>query len=165
MLFNARPSRLLSAATAPLLLAFGLCLAVPLQAQTNAASAPSQLSAEQVLTNKKSVAQTAAAGWLLLLDAGDWGGSWERASPAFRSLVPLPQWMDGVPQIRKPFGRFVSRNLVESSHKTSLPGRPVGDYVTTRFSTDFSDKKGVNEVVTTTLDPDGRWRVTGYFAQ
>ncbi len=151
------------AATVPLLL--GLGLTAPVHAQTSAASAPSQLSAEQVLTNKKSVAQTAAAGWLLLLDAGDWGGSWERASPAFRSMVELPQWMDGVPQIRKPFGRFVSRTLVESSHKTSLPGRPVGDYVTTRFSTDFSEKKGVNEVVTTTLDPDGRWRVTGYFAQ
>ena len=147
------------------MLVFGLCMTAPLQAQTNGASAPSQLSAEQVLTNKKSVAQTAAAGWLLLLDAGDWGGSWERASPAFRSLVPLPQWMDGVPQLRKPFGGFVSRTLVESSHKTSLPGRPVGDYVTTRFSTDFSNKKAVNEIVTTTLDPDGRWRVTGYFAQ
>lgn len=165
MPFNAHPKRRLSAVTIALVLTFSLHLVSPVHAQTQAANAPSQLSPEQVLTNKKSVAQTAAAGWLLLLDAGDWGGSWERASPAFRSLVPLPQWMDGVPQIRKPFGRFESRTLVESSHKTSLPGRPVGDYVTTRFSTDFADKKAVNEVVTTTLDPDGRWRVTGYFAQ
>lgn len=154
-----------SAAAAGLLLAFSLCLATPLHAQTPSASAPSQLSAEQVLTNKKALGQTAAAGWLLLLDAGDWGGSWERASPSFRSLVPLPQWMDGVPQLRKPFGRFVARSFVESNHKTSLPGRPPGDYVSSRFSTDFSDKKGVNEVVTTMLDPDGRWRVIGYFAQ
>lgn len=142
-----------------------LGLALPVQAESPGNGAPSQLSAEQILTNKKNVAQTAAAGWLQLLDVGDWGGSWERASPAFRSLVPLAQWMDGIPPVRKPFGSFMSRTLVESSHKTTLPGRPAGDYVTTRFRTDFSEKKGVSEFVTTTLDPDGRWRVTGYSAQ
>ena len=42
-----------------------------------------------------------------------------------------------------------------------LPGRPDGQYVTAQFASQF-DKGIVDEMVTTMLDTDGRWRVTGY---
>lgn len=42
-----------------------------------------------------------------------------------------------------------------------LPGRPAGDYVTVIFLSRF-DNKELQEIVTTALEQDGRWRVTGY---
>ncbi len=149
---------------AALVAAMSCLLVHPVFAQRADADPPG-LSPQQAAQNKQNQGQIAATGWLQLLDVGDWGGSWERASPKFRSLVPLDKWMDGVPQLRKPFGRFVSRTLVESNHRTAMPGLPPGQYVSTRFSTQFSNQPNVTEVVTAVLDTDGRWRVVGYYAK
>lgn len=136
--------------------------AVPAPASTAEApaapAAPAQPSANAA---KEATAQLAAGGWLILLDRGDWGRSWETASAVFRSAVPLPAWMDGIPKAREPFGRMLDRKPVEAVYKTSLAGRPAGEYVTVIFETQFENKK-VEEVVTTELEPDGRWRATGY---
>jgi hypothetical protein len=133
--------------------------AVPAPASTaEAPAAPAQRSAN---AEKEAAAQLAAGGWLTLLDRGDWGRSWETASAVFRSSVPLPAWMDGIPKAREPFGRMLDRRPVEAVYKTSLAGRPAGEYVTVIFETQFENKK-VEEVVTTELEPDGRWRATGY---
>jgi hypothetical protein len=50
------------------------------------------------------------------------------------------------------------------SYKTSLPGRPPGEYVSVIFLSRF-EKKEVQEEVTTVREADGRWRVTGYAAR
>jgi hypothetical protein len=110
---------------------------------------------------KEDAAKLAAGGWLILLDRGDWGRSWETASAVFRTAVPLPAWMDGIAKAREPFGRMLDRKPVEAVYKTALQGRPAGDYVTVIFETQFENKK-VEEVVTTVLEPDGKWRATGY---
>ena len=46
-----------------------------------------------------------------------------------------------------------------NSHKE--PGRPPGEYVSVIFLSKFQNKE-LQELVTTVLEPDGRWRVTGY---
>ena len=46
-----------------------------------------------------------------------------------------------------------------------LAGQAPGEYVTIIFESRFAGKSGVIEAVTTVLDKDGRWRVTGYSAQ
>ena len=109
----------------------------------------------------ESAGQTAAHAWLLLLDRKDWGTAWEASSGAFRQSVPLGAWMDNVPKAREPMGAFVERQPVEAAYRTSVAGRPEGHYVTAIFQSRFS-KKEVQEVVTTTREPDGRWRVMGY---
>ncbi|MBA3772179.1 MAG: DUF4019 domain-containing protein [Ramlibacter sp.] len=103
----------------------------------------------------------AAAGWLVLLDRRDWGRAWETSSAVFRDSVPLAAWMDGIPKVREPFGAFVERAPAESVYKTTLEGRPAGEYVSVIFQTKF-DKKELQEVVTTVREADGKWRVTGY---
>lgn len=125
------------------------------------AQAPAASAAASANAGKEAAAQLAAGGWLVLLDRGDWGRAWETGSAVFRSAVPLPAWMDGIPKAREPFGRMVERNPVEAVYKTSLAGRPAGEYVTVIFETRFENKK-VEEVVTTELEPDGKWRATGY---
>lgn len=129
--------------------------APPAAAQTAPTATPSPNG------EKETTARLAAGGWLTLLDRGDWGRAWETASSVFRSSVPLPAWVDGIPKAREPFGKMIDRQPVEAVYKTALEGRPAGEYVTVIFETQF-ENKDVEEVVTTVLEPDGRWRATGY---
>ena len=110
---------------------------------------------------KEAEGQLAAAGWLVLLDRRDWGTAWETSASMFRAATPLPMWMDAIPKVREPLGRFVERDAGESHYKKTLEGRPDGDYVTVIFQTKFENKQA-EEIVTTVRDTDGRWRVTGY---
>ena len=110
---------------------------------------------------KEAEGTLAAAGWLVLLDRRDWGRAWETSAGMFRSTVPLGNWMDGIPKVREPMGAFVERLPGDSVYKTTLEGRPNGDYVTVVFLAKF-EKKETEEMVTVVLEPDGRWRVTGY---
>lgn len=132
----------------------------PAAPEAAAQAAPSS-AAPSANAEKEAAAQLAAGGWLILLDRGDWGRAWDTASGVFRSSVPLPAWIEGIPKAREPFGSVVERNPVEAVYKTELEGRPPGEYVTVIFDTKFANKQ-VEEVVTTVLEPDGKWRATGY---
>jgi len=107
----------------------------------------------------------AAHAWLLLLDRKDWGTAWDASSVVFRQSVPLSAWMDGIPKLREPLGAFVERQPVDATYKTSLPGRPDGQYVTVLFASRFANKADAEETVTVVREADGRWRVTGYTAR
>jgi hypothetical protein len=106
--------------------------------------------------------QLAAHAWLLLLDRGDWGTAWDTASNVFRQKVPLDTWMDAIPKVRAPYGRFIERQPAEVMYKKTLAGRPEGDYVTALFVSKFEKKPDVQEIVTVERESDGRWHVTGY---
>ena len=126
-----------------------------------AASAPANPEGKSANADKVAAGKLAAGGWLVLLDRRDWGRAWETSSAVFRSSVPLPGWMDAVPKLREEFGALVARTPAESVYKTTLAGRPEGEYVTTIFLSKF-EKKELQEVVTTVREGDGKWRVTGY---
>lgn len=121
--------------------------------------------ADPAMAQKEADARLAAQGWLLLLDRRDWGRSWETTSTVFRGMVPLGSWMDAIPKVRDPLGAFAERKIVESAYKTTLAGQPPGEYVTVIFESRFASRDGVIEAVTTVLEKDGKWRVTGYSAQ
>ena len=133
--------------------------AKPAAPAASAASAPAAKSSAH--KEKEAAGKLAAQGWLLLLDRKDWGRAWETSSSVFRQTVPLATWMDGIPKVRAELGAFVERTPAESAYKTSLAGRPDGEYVTVIFVSKF-DKRELQEVVTTVRDTDGKWRVTGY---
>ena len=108
--------------------------------------------------------QIAANAWLLLLDRKDWGTAWDASSGVFRENVPLGAWMDNVPRLRDPLGKFIERDAGEAVYKKTL-GTRQGDFVTVFFNSKFANKADVVETVTTVREPDGRWRVTGYTAR
>lgn len=112
-------------------------------------------------SENEAAGKLAAAGWLTLLDRRDWGRAWETSAGMFRTTVPLAAWMDGIPKVREPLGTLVERTPSDSVYKTSLEGRPDGDYVSVIFTTQF-DKEQREEIVTTVREADGKWRVTGY---
>jgi hypothetical protein len=124
-----------------------------------AASAPAARSSANA--EKEAAGKLAAQGWLVLLDRKDWGRAWEASSTVFRGTVPLATWMDGIPKVRTELGAFVERRPGDAAYKTTLAGRPDGEYVTVVFLSKF-EKRELQEVVTTVRDTDGKWRVTGY---
>ena len=128
------------------------------QAQAPAAAPEAAASANSEL---ETAGRNAAQAWLLLLDRQDWGTAWDASSAVFRQTVPLGAWMDAIPKVRQPYGALVERQPVEAIYKTSLPGRPDGQYVTVMFASHYKNQN-VQEIVTTVRETDGRWRVTGY---
>lgn len=113
--------------------------------------------------DKKEGAVAAARAWLALVDGGRYDESWAAAAELFRNAVPKGQWAQQLEGARKPLGAVLKRDLRSQAHKQSLPGAPDGHYVVIQFSTSFANKKAAVETVTPMLDPDGTWRVSGYY--
>jgi hypothetical protein len=58
---------------------------------------------------------------------------------------------------------MVSRKFKSAQYTKSVPGAPDGEYVVLQFDTSFANKKEAVETVTPMLDPDGKWKVSGYY--
>ena len=110
---------------------------------------------------KKAVA--AATAWLALVDAGRYAESWDAAAVYFKNAVSQDNWVKMLEGARKPLGKLVSRKLAAKKYATSLPGAPDGQYVVIQFSAEFAAKAKAVETIAPMLDPDGVWRVSGYF--
>ena len=111
----------------------------------------------------EAAAESAALTWLVLVDAGNYAGSWSAASASFRQHVPQSQWQTAAANARTPFGALKSRKLQSSTFTRSLPGAPDGEYVVVTFASSFENKASAVETVTPMLDADGTWRVSGYY--
>ena len=105
----------------------------------------------------------AAEEWLILIDADDYGASWDNAAELFKKAVTKEQWEEAIRPIKSAMGEFISRKMKSAKYTDSLPGAPDGEYVVIQFSTSFANKKSAIETVTPMKDPDGNWRVSGYY--
>lgn len=109
------------------------------------------------------VAIEAAREWLVLVDDGEYAQSWEEAAEFFKRAIKKAEWERTLGAVRPAMGALVSRTLMDAQFTTTLPGAPDGEYVVIRFSTEFTKKKSAVETVTPMKDPDGQWRVSGYY--
>jgi hypothetical protein len=105
----------------------------------------------------------AAEEWLILIDGNESGLSWDNAAELFRKAVTKEQWEKKIKAVRPPMGDIISRNVKSATYANSLPGAPDGEYVVIQFSTRFTNKTSAIETVTPMKDPDGKWRVSGYY--
>lgn len=105
----------------------------------------------------------AAEEWLVLIDAHDYGKSWDEASELFKKSITKEMWEQSIKAVRPALGDLISRSVKSAEYTTSLPGAPDGEYVVILFSTSFKNKKSAIETVTPMKDPDGKWRVSGYY--
>ncbi|HEY2796361.1 MAG TPA: DUF4019 domain-containing protein [Thermoanaerobaculia bacterium] len=112
---------------------------------------------------EKVAAQAAAEQWLKGVDAGQYGESWDAASEAFKKSLTQKQWIYSLTQVRAPLGNVVSRKFRASQYFTDLPGAPTGEYVVIEYDSQFSSGSPMTERITPMKDPDGVWRVSGYF--
>lgn len=105
----------------------------------------------------------AAETWLDLVDRAQYAESWDAAAAFFRGAVPKEQWASQVSGARGPLGAVRSRRRTSAQAATSLPGAPDGSYVVIQYESSFANKASAVETVTPMLDPDGQWRVSGYY--
>lgn len=108
-------------------------------------------------------AQAAADSWLKLVDEGNYDVSWDQAAKLFKGAVTKEQWKQAAAGVRAPLGKLVSRKVKSRDYTERVPGAPDGKYVVIQFDTVFEKKASAVETVTPMLDPDGAWRVSGYF--
>jgi hypothetical protein len=104
-----------------------------------------------------------AEAWLALVDQGKYAESWDAAAALFKASLTKENWTQALTAARSPLGKLVSRTLKSRQYAASLPGAPDGKYVVIQYDSVFENKKGAVETVTPMLDPDGTWRVSGYF--
>jgi hypothetical protein len=109
-------------------------------------------------------AQASAEKWLALVDAGDYGRSYDAAASFFRKALTKEQWVEAVGKARGPLGRLESRRLLGAKPMTELPGAPKGEYVVMQYEAKFAGGTGV-ETITPMKDSDGTWRVSGYYVR
>lgn len=119
--------------------------------------------AQQPATSNEKTAQSAAEAWLALVDAGNYPQSWSDAAAYLKKAIDQPGWQKSLDAVRSPLGKVLSRTLESARYATSLPGAPDGEYVVIQFDTSFEKKQNAVETVTPTKEPDGSWRVSGYF--
>ncbi len=108
-------------------------------------------------------AQVAAESWLKLVDEGNYAASWEQAAKLFKGAVQQADWGRMAAGVRQPLGKLVSRRLKSRQYAEKMPGAPDGKYVVIQYDTVFEHKASAVETVTPMADPDGAWRVSGYF--
>jgi Protein of unknown function (DUF4019) len=110
-------------------------------------------------------AQAAASSWLGLVDRGQLGESWDSAASLFRGAVARPAWVTAVRTARAPFEPLGTRTLLGASFQTKLPSAPPGEYVVLQYRTKAGGGRTIVETVTPMKDPDGQWRVSGYYVR
>ena len=108
-------------------------------------------------------AQAAAESWLKLVDDGDYSASWDQAAKVFKGAVKQADWGQMAGGVRNPLGKLVSRKLKSREYSEKMPGAPDGKYVVIQYDTVFEHKASAVETVIPMADPDGVWRVSGYF--
>ncbi|HJZ68103.1 MAG TPA: DUF4019 domain-containing protein [Blastocatellia bacterium] len=110
--------------------------------------------------------------WLALIDAGDWRESLNQASPLFKSGfqtatyfrrgVSEQEWESSLAYMQTHLGAAVSRSLKSARSADEFPDEPEGKHLALEYESHFERSKNTVETVTLTVDPDGRWRVSGY---
>ena len=113
-------------------------------------------------TKEQAAIQT-AENWLSIIDTEQYEDSWENGAIFLKNEVSKKQWVSSMNKYRKPLGKMEERKFKSSQYMTDIPDAPDGEYVVIQFDTVFENKKEAIETVTPMLDPDGKWRVAGYF--
>ena len=108
-------------------------------------------------------AAAAADSWLKLVDEGKYEASWDQAGKLFKGAVTKDQWKQAAAGVRGPLGKLVSRKVKSRDYTEKVPGGPHGKYVIIQYDSVFEKKASAIETVTPMVDPDGAWRVSGYF--
>lgn len=125
-----------------------------------------------VAQTPEDAAQAAAESWLRLVDAGDYAGSWDRASGVVKAAVKQADWSRTVGGARAPLGTLGSRKLKSRQHTDKAATRSIGGNLYTlagdgkcvviQYEAAFANKAAATEAVVAVADPDGAWRVAGY---
>jgi Protein of unknown function (DUF4019) len=107
-------------------------------------------------------ARYAAEQWIVLVDDGQYEQSWKESAKSFQAWITADEWQKRAAADREKLGRKLNRKLKDIKESNSAKGRPQGQYIFVKYQSSFEKKKNLVETITTVLEPDGVWRVSGY---
>lgn len=111
----------------------------------------------------KAEAVKAAQAWVVMLDQGDYDGSWKSSAEQLRKAVSRKKWKSTMSPVRDPLGALSGPRQEKSVQLTrEIPGAPDAQYAIVELGADFAKKPGATETVTLVWEKDGRWRVSSY---
>jgi hypothetical protein len=108
-------------------------------------------------------AMAAAQAWLTLVDAGNYGRSWDDSAALFQEGIAKAQWQTALDMKRAPLGGMVTRKIRTATYTRTLPNVPEAEYVVIQFDTRFENLPQSTETVTPMREKDGSWKVAGYY--
>jgi hypothetical protein len=127
---------------------------------------PSRAAAQEAPPNGSIPAATQAAlRWLAVMDGGQPGQGWEAAAPPLQQALTKEAWTRAVSEARGPLEPFGPRVLLSAQYAATLPNAAPGPYVVLQYRTKVSQGREVVETVVPMLQPDGSWRVSGYYVR
>ena len=115
--------------------------------------------------DKAKLATAAATEFLSMVDHDHFESSWKMSAKLMQERVPLEEWREQLVAIRQTLGPLVKREQSDISYATVAKDSPEGEYIQIFYDSQFGAKPKVEEILTVMLEPDGQWRVAGYFVQ
>jgi hypothetical protein len=132
-------------------------------AQQPAASMKSDAAVAQPTVLDDKAAIDAGRQWLELIDAGKAGEAWDVTAAPLKASVTRAEWVTGMAELRKPFGKLVSRTSSRFARTHAIPNAPDGDYAIVEYQSVYALRKSTVEQLTWVLEADGNFRIAGYF--
>lgn len=108
-------------------------------------------------------ARLAAEAWGSLIDAQRYDDAWNESAAMVKSSMNKERWIAELRRARNSMGQLQSRILKDASPTRELPNAPRGEYYLIQYQTIFVNRLSANETLVMVLEPDGRWRVAGYY--
>lgn len=106
----------------------------------------------------------AATQFLELVDAGQYGESWDTCATYLKNDIPREDWVKKLSAVRSVTGKLLNRKQTNFTYtKNANEGIPEGEYMVYYFDSTFQNKEHLPETLTMMLENDNTWRVAGYF--
>jgi Protein of unknown function (DUF4019) len=116
----------------------------------------------QAMVKPVSEGKDAAMKWLVLVDEGEYGKSWDLSAKPFQTSVTKADWIVGMNRARRFYGKVLSRKFEDSIYAANPPGFAPGEYEILHFKVRLAMKGQATEVVSMELQSNGKWLVAGY---
>jgi len=114
-------------------------------------------------TAEEQAAERQALGFLGYLDHGRFADSYAYTGMLIRAQLDRDAFAKQIEEkVRAGVGALISRELIDASYTTTVPGAPDGQYVVLHYAVSFANRQ--EEVETMVLAfAKGYWRVSGYY--
>jgi hypothetical protein len=106
------------------------------------------------------IAEQRAREWLALIDAGDYGASWEAAAHDFQAVTPKTEWEMIATRVQGGLGEPMGRELAAARYSTTLPWAPPGEHVLIQYRISYGGR-AASEMLTMRRD-DKQWKTASY---
>ncbi len=111
---------------------------------------------------EEQAAERQALGFLGYLDQGRFADSYAYTGMLIRAQLDRDAFAAQIEKTRAGTGALQSRELIDASYTTTVPGAPEGQYVVLHYHASFADRQEAVETVTLAF-AKGYWRVSGYY--